>query len=358
MSQAEEVSWAGVQGALRGGPPVVPAASARAALARDAAARALTPAAVLTTSGSTGAGKHVLLTREALLASAEATQAVLGRATWTCALPSGYVAGFMTLVRAYVAGTAPLRVDADLAQLAPAQGANAISLVATQLHRALRRPDVARALAAYDWILLGGSAIRPDLLDEAAAHGLRVVTTYGMTETCGGCVYDGVPLPGVRVSVVDANIRIAGDHLFSGYLGDRQASERALTGGWFHTSDRGRWAGGRLEVLGRADSVVISGGVNVDLDEAQRHLDRLGEAAVLTGVPDPEWGTRIVLVTEAAHPLEWWRARLAGDLASAALPKEVRRVAKLPVTERGKLDRVKLGRLVEETNRGDAGAVG
>lgn len=354
----EEVSWDGLQQALRGGPPIVVSPQAGRALAASPAARTPGLAAVLTTSGSTGAGKHVLLTRGALLASAEATQAVLGRATWTCALPSAYVAGFMTLVRSHVAGTTPRWARTDLADLSPAPGANAISLVSTQLHRALRRPGGAGVLAAYDWILLGGSMIRPGLLAEAAESGLRVITTYGMTETCGGCVYDGRVLPGVGLDIVAGKIRISGAHLFSGYLGDKESSERALVGGWFHTSDRGRWDGDRLEVLGRADAVVISGGVNVDLDEAQRAVDRLGEEAVLVGVPDPEWGTRIVLVTEACHPLEWWRTRLLGDLTRAALPKEALRVDKLPVTERGKLDRVKLVRLVEEANRGDAGAVG
>ena len=165
-------------------------------------------AAVVATSGSTGRPRGVVLTRAALIASADATHRRLGGpGTWVLALPAHYVAGLMVLVRSLVAARPVLEVDARLDALAGLEltgdGPHYLSVVPTQLTRALCDPVRTASLRRFDAVLLGGSAADPALLDRAAAAGIAVVTTYGMSETCGGCVYDGVPLDGVDVTVED-----------------------------------------------------------------------------------------------------------------------------------------------------------
>ena len=306
---------------------------------------------IVATSGSTGEPKGVVLSAGSLRASADATHRRLGGpGTWTCALPTHYVAGVMTLVRAWFAGTAPRFAPGDLAGLA-AEGAGRhyLSLVPTQLFRALDDPGLARRLAAFDAILVGGARLDEGLARAAAASGLNVVQTYGMSETCGGCVYDGVPLDGVGVSLDErGTVGIAGECVFSGYrlrpdltapvLGEEAGVRR------FRTSDRATWSDGRLRVLGRVDDVVISGGVNVDLAAAQRAADAVlgppdAGGLVLLGVPDSEWGTRVVAAGTGRRPTEDARAALRSALEPAALPREVRTVDALPLTASGKIDR-------------------
>lgn len=307
-------------------------------------------ALVVATSGSTGRPKGVLLPRRALAAAAAATHARLGGpGTWHCALPTSYVAGVMTLVRAHVAGIPPVVANPDLSDLAARPGRNYLSLVPTQLHRGLADPAVAARLARFDAVLVGGAALAPEVRRRAAASGVAVVTTYGMSETCGGCVYDGVPLDGVDVAVEEASgrVTIGGPVLFAGYRLDPDASAAALVGGRFVTADRGAWADGRLSILGRVDDVVISGGVNVDLAEAQRAADEIlgppeAGGVVLVGVPDDAWGTRIVAVTTAPLTTDEVRRRLGVRLGRAALPRAVRRVGSLPRTASGKIDRQSL----------------
>jgi O-succinylbenzoic acid--CoA ligase len=308
-------------------------------------------ALVVATSGSTGRPKGVVLSRAALAASASATHERLGGpGVWHCALPTSYVAGVMTLVRAHFAGTEPVFAASDLHDVAPGAGRHYLSVVPTQLHRALADETLTRRLAGFAAILLGGAAADPGLLGRARASGLNVVTTYGASETCGGCVYDGVPLPGVEVTLDAGRVAIAGEVLFSGYRLDAAATASALVEGRFVTADRGAWdAEGRLLVLGRLDDVVISGGVNVDLAAAQRVADALlgtpeAGGIVLVGVPDADWGTRVVAVTASGLTTDDVRTRLASGLGRAALPQEVRRVGSLPRTAAGKIDRQALVR--------------
>ncbi len=341
--------WAQLPAALDGDACLAPAADAGtlAMLRPEVPVEAPGVALVVATSGSTGRPKGVLLPRRALAASAAATQARLGGpGSWHCALPTTYVAGVMTLVRAHFAGTEPVFTAPDLSGLATRPGRNYLSLVPTQLRRGLADPATADRLARFDGILVGGAPLPGDVRAHAAASGVAVVGTYGMSETCGGCVYDGVPLDGVDVAVDEGTgrVTIGGRVLFAGYRLDPDASAAALVGGRFVTADRGVWAGGRLRVLGRVDDVVISGGVNVDLAEAQRVADEaLGSpeagGIVLVGVPDPDWGTRIVAVTTSALTTDEVRGRLGGLLGRAALPRAVRRVGSLPRTASGKIDR-------------------
>lgn len=308
-------------------------------------------AVVVTTSGSTGRPKGVCLPASALVASASAMTRAVGELDWWCSLPLHYVAGLMTLVRAEVAGTRWRQLDASLADLPSPERPTAISVVATQLHRALQQPATTARLARMAVVLVGGSAIPADLLQRAREAGVPVRTTYGMSETCGGCVHDGHPLPGVRVRCDETGrILLGGPMLFSGYWGNPELTAETLQDGWLVTQDRGRLDGDQLSVLGRLDDVVISGGVNVDLAEVQRLLTELAPGrAVVVGVPDPEWGTTVALATTGDDDVDAWRARLREHgLGAAALPRLVRRVTELPRTASGKVDRQRIVRLFTE----------
>lgn len=349
VAENEELA-AALADALAGGPPVTPQApaSALAAVRPDVPVTEAGAAVVIATSGSTGTPKAVVLSARALEFSAHATHERLGGpGEWVCALPTHYVAGLMTVVRSVVAGEGLRFTAPDLGEL-PAPGERSyLSLVATQLHRLLGRPEQLAKLRGYAGVLAGGSAIPDGLKDAAEAAGVRLVTTYGMSETAGGCVYDGVPLSGVSVELVDQRIGLRGPMAFSGYRLRPELTAEVLDGDLVWTNDRGRISGdGRLDVLGRFDDVVISGGEKVDLAAAQRLCDELitpDEApVVLLDVPDAQWGVRVVAVTTGEWTLDALVTRLRGRIGRAGLPKELRRVAELAYTSTGKIDRAGL----------------
>ena len=348
---------------------------------------------VLRTSGSTtGTGRLIAMSTAALAASARATHERLGGpGTWLLPLPAHHVAGLQILVRSLLSGTAPVVVDASTgfsptalaealrsvrAPTDPSVGSDAprlyTSLVPTQLVRVLRDPAASRALAEADAVLLGGAAADPALLARARRAGITVVTSYGMSETGGGCVYDGRPLGGVELAIQDPDadgagrILISGPVLAEGYLhpADRMpgaaedfhesAGRRLLA-----TSDRGRLRpDGRLEVLGRLDDVIITGGVKVEprrVEEALTSIDAVAEACVV-GLPDEQWGS----VVAAAVVLEpggqrggsnrWDSAALRttarGRLDGAHTPKRVVALEALPLRPSGKVDRRAVARLI------------
>jgi O-succinylbenzoic acid--CoA ligase len=330
-------------------------------------------AAIVATSGSTGRPRGVVLSRGALIASAAATHRRLeGGGTWVLALPPHYVAGLMVLVRSLVADRPVHEVDGrlqGLTELDLGAGPAYLSLVPTQLARAITDPDLVRALTRFDAVLLGGAAADPDLLERAARAGIDVVTGYGMSETCGGCVYDGLPLDGVEVRTGRAGrISISGPMLFAGYRLDPEATADVLVDGRLLTSDRGQWSGGRLTVLGRLDDVVISGGMNVDLAVVERAVRAsTGCEAAVVGLPHSEWGTEVVAVVELSEnpppaasrprgpdsPWATWggfpeasiarlRTALIATLPSYALPRRLVVTQALPRTSGGKIDRRRL----------------
>ena len=356
----EEVPDALAQ-ALEGGPPIAPVPEQRlmAALQPEAPVTEAGAAVVVTTSGSTGEPKAVVLSREAIRFAVTATHERLGGpGGWVCALPVPHVAGLMTIARAVVAGTGVRFARGDLADLPAADGRTYISLVAAQLDRALREPATTGRLRDYTAVLVGGGALPSGLRKRAAEAGINLIATYGMSETCGGCVYDGVPLDGVRVELADGRISLRGPMAFSGYRLRPELTATVLDGDRVTTQDRGEWTGGRLTVLGRIDDVVISGGENVDLAAAQRASDtEFGDPrVVLLAVPDERWGARIVAVTTGALTLEEVRGRLEPLLGRAAAPKELRRVGDLAYTSMGKIDRTALQRSwVGGGEHGDAG---
>ena len=317
----------------------------------------------------------MLLSRAALAASAAATHRRLGGpAAWVLALPVTFVAGLQVLARSLVAGTEPVPLDHHggdwVAALDGAAEAAATAglerrctaLVPTQLHR-LDRADALDVLAAFDAVLLGGAPADPGLLARARDHGVRVVTTYGMAETCGGCVYDGTALDGVGVRVAgDGRIHLAGPVLFDGYAGDPEATADALVGGWLRTGDRGRIGDdGRLEVLGRVDDVVLSGGVSVAVPAVERALrshPTVADVAV-AGTKDAEWGSRVVavVVTDGDPPasLSELRDHVAATLPRTWAPRGVVPVDALPRLPSGKTDRLAVRALVEARSGADEG---
>ena len=379
---------------------------------------------VLRTSGSTtGTGRLIAMSAAALVASARATHDRLGGpGTWLLPLPAHHVAGLQILIRSLIAGTTPVVVDtsrgfsptrlADAlrsfrvpagaaagaavgtvagaavgtaagAAVSPTAGSTDprlyVSLVPTQLVRVLRDPAASRALSTADAVLLGGAAADPALLTRARGSGITVVTTYGMSETGGGCVYDGRPLDGVALSIRDPDadgigrVLISGPVLAEGYLQpvDRtpddigeafqdRSGRRVLA-----TSDRGRLRpDGRLEVLGRLDDVIITGGLKVEprhVEEALTGIDGVAEACVV-GLSDEQWGGLVAAAVVLEPPAgqksaggpddrrrpdgvalrEAVRSRLDG----AHAPKRIVILESLPLRPSGKVDRRAVARLL------------
>ena len=305
-------------------------------------------AVVIATSGSTGEPKGAQLTAAALLHSARASLERLGArpgSRWLCPLPTSHISGLGVLARSLVAGTDPVVVPrlADGADPA-AWGCGYVSLVPTQLRRLL---DARAELASFEGILLGGAAAPAGLLAAARAAGARVVTTYGMSETCGGCVYDGVPLAGVPVrAAADGRLQIGGPVVFSGYRGRPDLTAAVLADGWFTTSDVGAVdAAGRVTVRGRADEMINTGGEKVAPGEVAAVLETCpGVAeAVVVGQPDPEWGERVTAVVVAADPaappsLAALRDQVRDQIAGYAAPRALVLVPAIPLLPSGKPD--------------------
>lgn len=383
---------------------------------------------VLRTSGSTtGTGKLVGVSMDALVASARATHKRLGGpGIWVLALPAYHAAGVQVLVRAAVAGTHVFNaykeggfdpqhlaqvIDAACAaagdavpscgdDAASSCGADAASsraggageaalaaddsgracpvytsLVPTQLRRALDDEQLRGALTRLDAVLIGGAAADAQLLEQAKAAGIRVVTTYGMSETCGGCVYDGQPLPGVSMDVDQATgaIWLSGPMLATGYLGDEERTRRCFVSRpdsqageparrWFITSDRGHIVDGRLQVLGRLDDVIISGGIKVEPGpiEALLALNPLVSECAVVGLPDLQWGQVVTaVVVPASMPglgrvdegaiLAQIRVYLEQKLSGAQCPKQVLLADALPYKGIGKVDRRALAQSLVRT---------
>ena len=325
-------------------------------------------AVIIGTSGSTGAPKGVELSAAALLHSARASLARVDARPgqrWLCCLPVTHIAGIQVLVRSLAGGTEPVLAAAADPETVAGSGCAHVSLVPVQLRRLLadqsRQSDVSTPLAGFASVLLGGAAAPQSLLDEARAAGVPVVTTYGMTETCGGCVYDGWPLDGVKVSAgaptggtdpsdtSRGRIWIGGAVLFSRYRGGVTGTE-VVRDGWFRTGDLGRVdSSGRLTVRGRADDVINTGGHNVVPGEVAAVLETCPGVrdVVVVGQPDAEWGERVVAVVvpaDRADPpaLELLRLHVRQRLPRYASPSRVVIVDAVPMLPSGKHDIARL----------------
>lgn len=332
---------------------------------------------VVRTSGSTGAPKAAVLTVESLAASSMATAIALkGEGQWLLALPIQYVAGVQVLVRSLFAGTRPWVMDMSGGFTPQAFTAAALeltdtirftSLVPTQLQRLLQdpAPDTVAVLRRFNAVLLGGAPAPAALMAAARDAGVRVISTYGSAETCGGCVYDGYPLEGVSVRVdPDGRILLGGDTVAAGYLeapdldSDTFFEEDGVR--WYRTSDLGRLDDdGRLTVLGRADDVIITGGIKVSAARVQEELEKSDgvSAAFVAGVPSAEWGQAVAayvavapgagLAERGAALEEQWH-RTLGLLA----PKTVLPATGLLMLPNGKPDRLAMTAQLSALHRG------
>jgi len=343
-------------------------------------------AVVITTSGSTGTPRHVVLQASALLASASATHDRLGGpGQWLLALPLHHVAGVQVLVRSLVGRTGPAlaasgTTTSGFDPVAFAEATEAMhgprrytALVPTQLIRLLQAGGAPlRALARLDAVLIGGAALPAALRAEAAGAGVRVVSTYGMTETCGGCVYDGRPLDGVQVGVDgDGQLLLGGPVVARGYLGagdgheatdpDRAFDTDAAGVRWFRTDDLGALDGGTVRVLGRADDALLTGGVTVSpraVEDAVLTLPAVAETVVV-GIPDPHWGQQVVAAVvpragTTAPTLEEVRAVVAARIEPAAAPRRLLVLSALPLVGPGKPDRRAVAALAAQGSAPDA----
>jgi O-succinylbenzoic acid--CoA ligase len=348
--------------ALGGGPAVLPLSrnDSTAKALRDAMEPELPveadTAVIIATSGSMGAPKGVLLSASALVASAEATHERLGGpGRWLLATPAQYIGGLQVLVRSLLAGTSPevlvadgFRAD-DFAQAAApvlaGDGPRYTALVPTQLTRLLDAGGEGLAAArAFDAIIVGAAATSAGLRERASDAGLSIFPAYGMSETASGCVYDGFPLDGVRVTLgEDGRIELSGSVLAHGYRLRPELTAESFVDGRFLTSDRGTiHPDGRLEVLGRLDDMINTGGVKVPATAVERVLTAqpgVREACVV-GLPDPQWGEAVVamVVGDGASP-EALRMAVREALGPAATPKRIEFASALPLRGPGKIDR-------------------
>lgn len=318
-------------------------------------------AVILTTSGSSGEPKGVLLSRGALLASATATHHRLGGpGQWLLPMQPYFVGGLQVLTRSVVAGTTPVVAwdhDSFSAAASAMTGERRYTaMVPTQLARYLEN-DL-DALRSFDAIVIGGASMSAGSKAQVKELGVTAIPAYGMTETGSGCVYAGEPLAGTELDFDDGRILISGPTLFSGYRLRPELTAKVFRDGWFRTQDRGRLVDGRLQVIGRLDDVVISGGVNVTLPAVQARLIEhpLVEDAVVLGVPDAEWGSRVIaFVVGASVPghdgsapardelsRDELRDFVAETLPRAWAPRDVVYLGALPMLASGKVDRQRL----------------
>ncbi|MDH6182020.1 O-succinylbenzoic acid--CoA ligase [Microbacteriaceae bacterium SG_E_30_P1] len=325
-------------------------------------------AVVVETSGSTGRPKRVAISPDALLANAAASEVALGGpGQWMLALPAHYIAGIAVLVRALAAQIAPVFLDPSgftAERFVAAAGEldhprRFVSLVPVQLSRLLDTDDAVHALRGFERVLVGGQSMPSALAARADELGVSITRTYGSSETSGGCVYDGVAIGDTRVRISDGRVELAGSMLAEGYLGDPERTELAFRDEhgdrWFRTDDTGEVVDGVLTITGRADDVIVSGGVKVSLAAVEavvRGMPGL-EQAVVVAAPHPVWGESPVVVSELAVTREEVRSVVAEQLGAAAAPTEVVIVDRVPLLPSGKPDRLTVAALVSGS-RGDA----
>lgn len=324
----------------------------------------LSDGAIVETSGSTGRPKRVRLSGAAFRASAKAAADELGApGRWVLALPDHYVAGLNVIARAEYWGQEPVSAIGGprfsalgfAAVTAGLDGPLYTSLVPVLLSRLLDSAPGCDALRRFDRVLLGGQAPDPALLARARQEGIRVTVTYGMTETCGGVVWDGRPIGDTEVMIRDGVIHIAGSTLADEYIGEPELTAEAfpVVDGrrWHRTKDRGELSGGTLTVLGRTDDTIISGGVKVSLTSVEFAARELGFAdAVAVASPRGAWGEGPVIVTAAPRddPAD---ARVSehikASLGPAAAPVVILHIGRMPLLASGKPDRIALAALVQ-----------
>lgn len=311
-------------------------------------------ALVVSTSGSTGKPKGAQLTPANLVSSADATHQYLGGAgQWLLAMPAHHIAGLQVLIRSLIAGVDPAALDLTRGFNIAEFSHHAFDLKSTgdrcytsltpmQLDKAMGTLEGIEALRQFDAILVGGAATNPRLLDSAKKLRINVVTTYGSSETSGGCVYNGEAIAGAHVRLTDGRIHLGGPMIAHGYrnMPDHEAFAEP---GWFATSDGGILHDDHLQVTGRLDAVIDSGGLKLHPEVLENFM--LGiegvETACVVGAPDDRLGQRIV----AAYSGTATRTDLLeafDDLPRWQIPKELKKLDTMPLIGPGKVDRTKV----------------
>ncbi len=299
---------------------------------------------LVATSGSTGTPKEIGITSAALLASARASNKFLKATkgqTWSLLLPLTHIAGINVLVRSIELESEPIDLrnhvgtypDADFTAIVPTQLFNALNGDA----------DLLSHLKGMKAVLVGGAALSEELRSQGIASGINIITTYGMTETCGGCIYNGEALDGVNFELTEnQRVKISGPVL----------ADVENENGWYLTQDIGVILDGKLKVIGRADDVIITGGENISLSAIESELNKkfpqLLVAAFATS--DSKWGQVLHVAVQAQD--ENLKPQISQALVSAignhAKPKSVILLDKLPQIGVGKVDRTSLAKLVSE----------
>ncbi len=309
-------------------------------------------ALVVATSGSSRGSKQVGITAKALLASAKASNEFLGAKfgqVWSLLLPLTHVAGVNVLVRSLELGTTPI----DLREAKQYPKADFAAIVPTQLFRALNGDvQLLEHLKGCESVLVGGAALSESIARSAKDAGIEIVTTYGMTETCGGCVYDGTPIAGVEVKTEDGTIKIKAPMIAYAYLNDEPAWKHSFDDGWFITNDLGEFVDGKLAVIGRADDIIISGGEKVSLSAVESALSAKfpeNEFAAFA-IPDIEWGSalHIAIVGHCELSTHEIASYLEQTLGVVAKPKGFLILSTLPMIGVGKVDQKALAQAVLE----------
>lgn len=324
--------------ALAGGPAVALTSLHTSQVPEDVAL-------IIDTGGTSGKPKSVALTSHALRASATLSNQSLGALDadrWSLALPLHHIAGVNQLLRSIALGTEPV-----------IRGGEFISIVPTQLHRALRDNDeFLDELRGAKAVLIGGAQVSRALLDRGSAAGITLVTSYGMTEMCGGCVFDGKALPGVQVRILESGrIALSGPMRATGYLVDGKLSGAdVFVDEWFMSNDRGSIdIDGTLQIEGRIDDVIISGGEKIATNAVENFLrSRFPELEIYAmGIPDEQWGQalRIVMTKDAGRPslsLGELRSLIAESIGRVAAPRSLLLLSEMPTKSNGKIDFAKL----------------
>ena len=320
-------------------------------------------ALVVATSGSTGTPKGAQLTAANLVSSADATHIALGGpGQWLLAMPAHHIAGIQVLVRSLVAGVEPLCVDLsdgfsirDFARAAHELSATGdrsyTGLTPMQLAKAMDSLEGIEALRTFDAILVGGAATHPQLLESAEKLRITIVTTYGSSETAGGCVYNGTPIDGARARIGKGNrIFLGGPMIAQGYRNVDSSDFTVDDSGtsWFATSDAGVLSDGHLNVTGRLDNILNTGGLKLHPEQLEHHILRVPgvEEACVVGIPDPRLGQMVVAAyTGWADVGDILVALDDTGLPRWQIPKDFKRLAELPTTGPGKVDRLAVTRM-------------
>ena len=304
---------------------------------------------IVNTTGSSGINKRVQLSMDAISASADLSNARINANpgdVWSLLLPMNHIAGLNVLARAQKLGSTVVEVDGK---------ADYTAIVPTQLHRALFGDHkLLEHLQNCKTVLVGGSPASKVLLDAASKAGISVITTYGMTETSGGCVYNKKALTGVSVKVDESSrLMIKGPILASGYENNQELWSQHFKDGWFVTSDLGKIMGDEIEIIGRIDDVVITGGENVSLAAIENELitSLPGIRFLATAIPDAEWGQKICLISNSEIDNDQISELLKTTLGKQFVPKEFLVMSQIPEIGIGKPDRVKASQIFIDKQR-------